>query len=175
MYALIDTSFESHQQWHSSDKFSYCPIRHKYWKTWIKRHFSGLCYLLKLRSPQFLGLSESHLMESRKTDCQTLSYPLAPWATERAVELERNENERRNERRIQMVLVWIWGPVHADSAGHCCAHVGCLSESSVWLVVWQDQTHHDSSEYWMKRVNFTADLPWYVPHCSDHYEITKCL
>lgn len=36
-------------------------------------------------------------------------------------------------------------------------------------------THHDSSEYWMKRVNCTADLPWYMPHCSDCYEITKCL
>ena len=44
-------------------------------------------------------------MESRKTDCQTPSYPLVPWATGIAVELERNE--KRNERRIQMVLVWI--------------------------------------------------------------------
>lgn len=109
-----------------------------------------------------------------------LSYPLAPWATGRAVELERNSNERRTERWIQMAVVWVWGPVHAASAGHCCAPAGCLAKSSVSLVVWHLRRSVlewliVASEYWMKRVNFTARLPRYMPHCWGHYDIIKCL
>lgn len=102
-----DTSFESHQQ--KSDKFSYCPIRHKYWKTQMKGHFSGLCYLLKLRSPQFLVLSEHLLVESRKSDCQTLSYPLAAWATGR--KSSRTGKKWKCKMHIHLPVFGIWDKI----------------------------------------------------------------
>lgn len=88
----------------SSDKFSYCPIRPKYWKAQIKRHFSALCHLPRVMSPSVLGLSKSDLLESRKRDYQTLSYAPAPGATGRAVELERKWKENADGSCLDMSL-----------------------------------------------------------------------
>lgn len=83
----------------SDDKFSDCPIRPKYWKTWIKRHFSGLC----LCHHSVLGFPRVTSLEAE----WEIAKPLVTSLPLRQLEEQQNWNSLHfyvNGRRIQWFL-----------------------------------------------------------------------